>query len=180
CDRALHGSPRMLRTIERASKSTHADKVPLYHLHGYLLPFPNTEAKREAADRLILTEQEYIARTDQPYHWAATILHWALVESPVVFIGCSMVDELCRRALYRTRAQRIEDATAESVRRGRRQSVAKHFAVCKLSDEATNSAIEQSYALLDLNPVWGRNYTTELPDRLSELRKRLAGTKAAR
>ena len=177
CDRAIHGSPRMLRTIERASKSTHSHKVPLYHLHGYLQPFQDTEAKREAADRMILTEQEYIARTDQPYHWAATILHWALVESPVVFIGCSMEDELCRRALYRTRAQRIDDANAESARRGKKHSNPKHFAVCKFSDEATNRFTEQSYALLDLNPLWVRDYkTTELPERLSELRKHLAVT----
>lgn len=173
CDRAVHGSPRALRTIERASKSTDSDKVPLYHLHGFLLPFPNTPAKKEAADRLILTEQEYISRTDQPNHWAATVLHWALGESPVVFIGCSMEDELCRRALYRTRAQRIEDAAAESSRRMAKHSQPKHFVVCSFRDNETNALVTKSLNLIDLNPLWVRNYEEELPDRLRDLRREL-------
>ena len=174
CDRAVHGSPRKLRTIERASKSTDAYKVPLYQLHGYLAPF-KTSAAKEAADNLVLTEQEFNARTDQPYHWAATVLHKTLVESPVLFVGCSMDDELCRRALYRTRQQRIKDGYAESKKRGIAAEKPRHFAVCELAkDENANEFIEQSLRIIDVNPLWVNDIKgKELSSRLGELRKQL-------
>jgi hypothetical protein len=174
CDRAAHGSPRKLRTIERSSKSTETYKVPLYQLHGYLAPF-KTSSRKEAADNLVLTEQEFNARTDQPYHWAATVLHRTLMESPVLFVGCSMDDELCRRALYRTRQQRIADAYAESSSRGKAAERPMHFAVCKIGSELANNYVEQSLRIIDVAPLWIADFRgKELPSRLSQVRKQLS------
>ncbi len=175
CDRTINGSPRQLRTIERATKSSDSGKVSLYHLHGYLQPHSETKPMDEAADQLVLTEFEYTQRNDTPHHWAATTLHWALRECPCVFIGCSMNDELIRRALYRTRAHRIADANAEqSQRRIKRHSRPKHFAVCLWQeDNHIRDTLTRSYNMMDVNPLWISGYG-ELPSQLLKLREEIA------
>jgi hypothetical protein len=62
CDRAGHGSPRILRTIERASTKSKVGKISLYHLHGYITPYEDVDPSVLAPDRLILTEFEYTQR----------------------------------------------------------------------------------------------------------------------
>jgi hypothetical protein len=171
CDRAIHGSPRMLRTIERANKKREAGKTSLYHLHGYLIPHANAEPRMEAADRLVLTEIEYTERNDNPNNWAAITLHWVLREFPVVFVGCSMTDDLVRRALYRSRHERIADAKAESrpsrIEEAKRP---KHFAVCKwLEEKYIREALKKSFSLMDLYPLWVKDYDKQLPERLKQL-----------
>jgi hypothetical protein len=55
-------------------------------------------------------------RNDNPNHWAAATLQWALREFPILFVGYSMTGALVRRALYRSRIERQTDAKAESPR----------------------------------------------------------------
>lgn len=74
CDRACHGSPRILKTVERATKGPKEGKISLYHLHGYLRIEPKSP-NAEAPDRLVFTEDEYLARNDDPYSWANVTLH---------------------------------------------------------------------------------------------------------
>lgn len=174
CDRAIHGSPRKLRTIERATKSSDIGKISLYHLNGYLTPYKKASASKEAADRLVLTEAEYTRRNDSPNHWAATTLHFVLRECPVLFVGCSMDDELVRRALYRTCAGRLTDVGAErEERRIARLTGPKHFVVRKWPrSTATRDALVKSYELMDVSPVWVGAWK-DLPVRLRQLRETL-------
>ena len=65
-----------------ASKNAKAGKISLYHLHGYITPYKDVDPGDEAPDRLILTELEYTQRNDNPNHWAAATLQWALPSSP--------------------------------------------------------------------------------------------------
>lgn len=177
CDRAFHGSPRVLRTIERASKSARRAKISLYHLHGYLTPYRDAGPSDEAPDRLVFTEKEYTTRNDRPNHWASTTLHWTLREYPVVFVGCSMTDTLVRRALYRSREERIIDARAEegSKRRLSRKLRPRHFAVRKLlGNEAARETVVRSYELMDLDVLWVRDFDNDLRKRLEALRRALA------
>lgn len=170
CDRACHGSPRMLRTVERAHKNSHAEKISLYHLHGYL-HIDTLHPEQEAADRLVLTEDEYLERNDNPYSWANVILHWALREFPIVFVGCSMTDELVRRALRRSMRERLAHAAADatpasdSERRWRRQ-----FALTKLEDDETiNRRLNAGLAFLGVWPLWIRDFNADLMARLLEI-----------
>jgi hypothetical protein len=170
CDRAYHGTPRILRTVERSNTETDAEKIPLYHLHGYLQvkkPLPG----HEAADRLVLTEDEYLERNDNPYSWASVIMHWGLREFPVIFIGCSMNDELMRRALRRLAIERIKDLRAE--RGGRSFSEKRwrrHFTVALWSrDLAVNEARNASLASLGVWPLWVKDYDGDLLTRAQEL-----------
>jgi hypothetical protein len=171
CDRAIHGSPRMLRTVERASAEAHVDKIPLYQLHGYLLPPSGASKIRgEAADGLVLTEAEYVARTDGPYAWANVTLHWAVRQFPVVFIGCSMTDDLIRRALHRSCRERTEDYSAKKSGKPLKETVRRrHFAVTRLhKDNEVNQVRNQSAAALGLWPLWVEDYDRDLPTRLRE------------
>lgn len=168
CDRAIHGSPRILRTVERAHKEPHSQKISVYHVHGYLQLAPKVA---EASDSFVLTEDEYLARNDNPYSWASVVLHWALREFPLVFIGCSMTDELVRRALRRSVRERVMHFQAE---RGdspvKEHQWRRQFAITELhKDAAINDAVNLSLAFLGVWPLWVANFEGDLLRRLSEL-----------
>jgi hypothetical protein len=166
CDRAVNGSPKSLRTIERASKSIkNKEKVPLYHLHGYIRPY-KTSSSHEAADVLVLTEREYVERNDDPYNWAAVMLHWALRDSPMIFVGCSMTDSLIRRALFRTRSERLAARKAE----GKNNVTPRHFVVYRFEKHLSRELFEKSMKLLDLNVLWVEDFEKDLPRRFKVLR----------
>ena len=86
-----------------------------------------------------------------------------------------MDDELCRRALYRTRQQRIKDGYAESKKRGIAAEKPRHFAVCELTkDKNANEFIKQNLRIIDVNPLWVNDIKgKELSSHLGELRKQL-------
>lgn len=170
CDRALNGSPRSLRTVERVTKSTEVNKVPIYHLHGHLKPQNGAASKDENRESLILRESEYNQRTDLPYHWASTKLHWALQESPCVFIGCSMTDELVRRALFRTRTDRLKDlSSCRNERKRSKLKRARHFSVCKwIDDPIARDCYVKNLLMIDTSPLWVSGFE-ELPDRIATL-----------
>jgi hypothetical protein len=170
CDRAVHGSPRMLRTVERATQNSVFEKISVYHLHGYL-QMQRSKPDEEASDQLVLTEDEYLERNDDPYSWASVVLHWAVREFPMVFVGCSMTDELVRRALRRSVRERIKHFQAVhpgqhlKEHRWRRQ-----FAVvARDSDNMINQAINARYAYLGVWPLWVDNYESDFLQRMSTL-----------
>lgn len=168
CDRACHGS-RILRTVERATASSEAGKISLYHLHGYL-QLERCLPRKEAADRLVLTEDEYLQRNDDPYSWANVTLHWALREFPVIFVGCSMTDDLIRRALRRSvREQQDQAKAVRSTRRGK-EWWRRQFAVMQLDrNPSINRAVNESLAFLGVWPLWVRDYRSDLLSRLHDI-----------
>jgi hypothetical protein len=131
--------------------------------------------RREAGDRLLLTELEYTERNDNPSHWASAVLHWALREFRMIFVGCSMTDSLVRRALCRTRFERLKDMEAEfrgSLPKSRRKP--KHFVACNTKgDEQLEATLLKSYEEMDLNVLWVKDYEEDLPARLKILRDAL-------
>jgi hypothetical protein len=161
CDRACHCS-RILRTHERSDVAAHAHKIPLYQLHGYLTPWKARDG--EAADRLVFTESEYLERNDNPHFWANIVLHWALREFIVIFVGCSMTDPLIRRALHRTRLERIRDLTAKRKTQAEIDNEAlRHFATCERRTNGLDRIVEDSWSGLGVSPLWVRDLSEELP-----------------
>jgi hypothetical protein len=169
CDHAHHSS-RILRTVERANTETSATKTSVYHLHGYLQPRPRGPG-HETPDRLILTDDEYLDRNDNPYSWASVMLHWALREYPVIFVGCSMSDELVRRALLRSRHERWRDLRAErSNRESREERWRRQYAVMKdPKDDAMKEAQNATLARLGVWPLWVSDYENDLLQRMQAL-----------
>jgi hypothetical protein len=158
-DRARHGSPRILRTVERSTKGVWAGKIPLYHLHG-LLHSCRSPMADEAADQIVLCEDEYHQRTDDPHHFASTTMQWALREFVTVFVGCSMTDELMRRSLFRAKREMESASHAEDSGLPRR-----HFAVLRRpSDDGERLAREHDMKELGVIPLW-LGHWNELPQR---------------
>jgi hypothetical protein len=163
-DRALHGSPRILRTIERASKRRHSGKIPLYHLHGLLLPEAGG-SRKETTDSLVLSEQDYYERTETAHAFATTMILWALREFVCIFVGCSMADELMRRSLYLNVGEQRRARKAE----GRTRMDAHHFAV--VEHGSADRLLEKDLARLGVRPLWVGNCDDELANRLGNLRQ---------
>ena len=169
-DRALHGSPRRFRTIERASKRRHPGKLPLYHLHGLILP-TRADERDDDADSLILCEDDYHARTDDPYSFANTTMQWALRDFVCVFVGCSLDDELMRRALYRAKEEQRKALSSEYGRDAHPEEP-RHFAILKRDTDA--ELLAEDLKLLQVGPLWINDFAgDELPGRLERLRKLL-------
>jgi hypothetical protein len=169
CDRACHGTPRMLRTVERPIKEGDAEKISLYHLHGYLQMKPST-LDDEASDRLVLTEDEYLERNDDPYSWASVLLHWSLREFSLVFVGCSMTDELVRRALRRSVRERIRHLQATRSKGLEEHEWRRQFAVVKWDKKGeVSKAVNANLAFLGVWPLWVENYDADLSRRMSDL-----------
>jgi hypothetical protein len=176
-DRALHGSPRILRTIERASAGRRPDKVNLYHLHGYLMPQKGLPGD-ETADKLILTETEYHDRTDDAYSFANSALLSALREFPCIFVGCSMADELMRRSLYRSLKER-KDALRREGADNQEKRWRRHYAVVKVCKRAcVNTLRDRDLRMLGVNPLWVSNFEVDLPRRLERLSELLRDVSA--
>ncbi|MDM0002813.1 SIR2 family protein [Variovorax sp. J22P240] len=168
CDRAAHTS-RMIRTVERAATELDVDKIPIYQLHGYLLPpDARTGMRGEASDGLVLTESEYLARTDGHYAWANVTLHFAAREMPIIFIGCSMTDDLIRRALLRSCRERMESyAAARPPEAAKEYKFRRHFAVMHLhADEAVNRMRNVGAGMLGVWPLWVSDFHTDLAKRI--------------
>jgi hypothetical protein len=167
-DRARHGSPRIFRTIERASASRRPEKLNLYQLHGYL-KVKQSDPTDEAADKLVLTEPEYHDRTDDPYNFANSSLLWALREFTCLFIGCSMTDELMRRSLYRSLKERTSALQAEGVKlEANEDKWRRHFAVAPF-DPSVNKVRDCYFKMLGVKPLWVEDFHADLPKRLSQL-----------
>jgi SIR2-like domain len=168
-DRAKHGRPRILRTVERASASRERDKINIYHLHGYLRKYRRRPGV-DTPDKLVLTEAEYNRRTDDPYSFANASLLWAMREFNCIFIGCSMTDELMRRSLHRS----FEEITVALQSEGKVLNEAKklarrHYAIIKEEHDENSKALRKlDLSLLGVNTLWVKEWA-EIPDRLQAL-----------
>ncbi len=158
-DRARHGSPRITRTIERASKERHPQKINLYHLHGYLLP-KKRDTRDEAPDRIVLTESDYNRREDDAYDFANSSLLWALREFVCIFIGSSMTDELLRRALFRSLQERKSATRAQGYGA---DNLVRHFAIFRSEEPQINALRYEDLHSLGVNPIWIDDYAADIP-----------------
>jgi len=77
-----------------------ADKLPIYHVHGYL---PNTQSSEIKGHNLIFAEDEYHLSSLSPFSGTATDLVGLLRSATGLFIGLSMSDPNLRRWLDATK-----------------------------------------------------------------------------
>ena len=102
--RARYENGSLLRTVERAAKSPEIGEINVYHMHG-LLRF-DKKARRprsEAADAVVLTEQDYFDFFNDPTSLFNYTFLYLLREFSCLFIGLSMQDENIRRLLHYSR-----------------------------------------------------------------------------
>jgi hypothetical protein len=101
------GSPLIVRTIERPSKSSDPLKISVYYMHGFLrFDSKAGNLRKEAHDKLVLSEHEYFDFFNNPNSlFNYTFLH-LLREHSCLFIGLSMQDDNIRRLLYYSAKER--------------------------------------------------------------------------
>lgn len=159
----------LVRTVERASKSPVPGRINVYHLHGYLrFDAHRGRGDKEAADKLVLTEQQYFDFTTNQVSLSTYTFLYLLRERPCVFIGLSMQDENLRRLLHRSFSERVQ-AYAEEGEHGRAEAKSvRHFAMLRNETNPTRRATERSLARLGVRALWIDEYA-QIPDLLSEV-----------
>lgn len=168
-DAARHGPFRVTRTIERASKAARPGTISLYQLHGYVRAVPGI-AEEEAADHLVVTEQEHHDLTDDPLSFGNAAALRVLREAVCVFVGCSMTDELMRRTLRRWLREHVaalEAAPRPDKPEAAEDRVRRHFAVMLLrGSPEENDLLDADLCLSGVWPLWVQDFDEDLTGRL--------------
>lgn len=173
----------ILRTVESASTNTYSESISVYHLHGYLHFFPG-EHKRDAPEKVVLTEQDYYDFFNRPNSMFNYTFLYLLREYSCLFIGLSMQDENIRRLLHYSKLER-EQSIVE--KRGKRHAsspkeqtrqrltddrkIKRHFAIMKKNEDLLlDQAYEKTLGALGVNLLWVKDFS-EVPGLLGNLYK---------
>lgn len=168
---------RLLRTIERASATSSAHKISVYHMHGFLrFDLKAGDRSKEAPDSVILTEQDYFNFFNDPTSLFNYTFLYLLREAPCLFIGLSMQDENIRRMLHLSRQERVKALISEGVSPSEAGDRAlRHFAVLRRGDVSCNEeAMTHSLARLGTSVLWVDRWD-EIPERLRSLYESTGG-----
>jgi hypothetical protein len=162
----------LVRTVERASKSSSSKRINIYHMHGYLrFDTRANEPDSEAYDKLVFAEQEYFDFFNSPTSLFNYTFLCLLREHSCLFIGLSMKDDNIRRLLHYLRKERVQayEEEKDKERAEIESKVMRHFAILKQSEsEATNQLIEQSLSYLGTIVLWIDKYE-QIPELLSKM-----------
>jgi len=162
------GGKGLVRTVERATKTSSLDRVSVYHPHGFLRFVTGTEeGPEDTSDQLIFTEQQYYDFYDNPYSSFSSTILFLLREHAWLFVGLSMLDEDIRRLLYYSWKEQVQAAAESRGEPDRRE--ARHFALLASSgDEELDRHQRASLLALGVDILWLRGYE-EIPDCLCEI-----------
>lgn len=173
---ARYGSPLLVRTVERASKSSDLAKINVYHMHGFLR-FDSRAGMgdKEASDNLVLTEHEYFDLFNNPLNFFTYTFLYLLREHSCLFIGSSMIDDNIRRLLHYSAKERARGYMDEGKPFDWDTKVVRHFAILERRDsEAVSDAKERTLATLGVRVLWVSSFR-EIPDRLGEMYESAGG-----
>jgi hypothetical protein len=162
---------RLLRTIERASASSNASKINVYHMHGFLRFDQSAgDLSKEAPDTVVLTEQDYFNFFNDPTSLFNYTFLYLLREATCLFIGLSMQDENIRRMLHLSKLERVRALTSEGVSASdARAKSLRHFAILQHNRvSCVDKAIEDSLLPLGTRVLWVDEWA-EIPERLRVL-----------
>jgi hypothetical protein len=162
----------LVRTVERASKSSDPEKISVYHVHGNLRFDPKANRPdKEASDKLVFAEQEYFDFFNSPTSLFNYTFLYMLREHSFLFVGLSMQDDNIRRLLHYSRKERVQ-AYEEEKKRTRdkiESKVLRHFVVLrKFESEAKKQLIERALYYLGTSIIWVDEYE-DLPELLGDV-----------
>jgi hypothetical protein len=156
----IDGHP-IVRTVERASKHSHPEKISVYHMHGNLRFDPKANRPDKEADKLVFTEQEYFDFFNSPTSLFNYIFLYLLREYSFFFIGLSMQDDNIRRLLHYSRKELVQ-AYKEEGKKTRDEiesKVLRHFTILRrFESEAKNQLIESALNYLGALVIWVDDY----------------------
>jgi hypothetical protein len=112
--RALRASDPPPTTSESAAR-----RIPIYHLHGCLVPQPLAQAQspgRESRENLVFPETTYGRISGRVFTWQQTVFLSHAQAHRIVFIGLSMSDQNIRRWLAWCNENAVEEHKLRSRR----------------------------------------------------------------
>lgn len=167
---------RLVRTIERPSASRVADKISVYHMHGFLrFDTKAGDLSKEAPDAAVLTEQDYFDFFNEPTSLFNYTFLYLLREFSCLFIGLSMQDDNIRRLLHYSKVERLRGYLSERVTSVSREKLVRHYAVLKRSGKAhVDEAIEDTLDPLATEVLWVGDYA-EVPVQLAGMYRSAGG-----
>jgi len=90
--------PKLFARVAKSKSFTfNRDKIPIFHLHGYLVP-QNID-KFDEFDDIVFSESDYLSLTHQTHTWAQSTFTYFAQYSTMLFVGLSMADPNIRRWL---------------------------------------------------------------------------------
>jgi hypothetical protein len=163
-----HGIP-LLRTVERASAGSQADKISMYYVHGHLRFDKHFGVRtKEGCDQLVLAEDEFFSAYARPHAIFNYTWLYLLREHPTLFIGFSFSDPNVRRLLWLSCSERAESYAREGVV-ARRSKLVPHFAIWKRRENKSEEPyVEAWLANLGVAVVWVSDYD-EIPEIMSKV-----------
>lgn len=161
------------RTVERATAETHPerDQINVYHMHGYLVTGKNIGDKgTEAADSVVLTEQDYFDFINNPNSLYNYTFLYLLREFNILFIGLSMFDENIRRMLHYSKKERLDSLKHKELSKSEQSRIARrHFAILRRSgNDFADQSLEESLDPLGTHVLWIDDHA-EIPAKLGEM-----------
>jgi hypothetical protein len=155
----------LFRTIESANKLAKLDRIPVYHMHGFLKFYKSDRQDDDETVPCVFTEGEYFDFFNRPHSVFNYTFLYLLREFNCLFVGMSMNDDNIRRLLHYStaeRRQRAKESGQDAERKGLR-----HFAILKRSkssnlDELTDISLRR----LGTRALWIEEFD-EIPDRLA-------------
>jgi hypothetical protein len=86
-----------IQVITQSHQSQANDRIPVYHLHGFLPRKPTREAiksidHRNTKDMIVFSDSSYWEMVSAPCALSNVVFQNALHDSHCIFLGCSMTD----------------------------------------------------------------------------------------
>jgi SIR2-like domain len=100
---------RSYSTIYDSKTKIETNKVPIYHIHGYV-PFNNNPDKR-LFGKVVISEEDYNNLFNDSKHWANIVQLRSLTSTTNIMIGLSLNDPNLRRILDITSKQPVNTKT---------------------------------------------------------------------
>lgn len=160
----------LFRTVETAATTVATDRIPIYHMHGFIPFAPSSSEPPSGDEQLVLTEQQYFDFFNRPNSIFNYTFLYLLREYNCVFIGMSMKDENIRRLLHYSTAERRSAKLGASPTKGEPPATAlRHFAIMRRNKLQTlNRATEVSLRGIGTRTLWIDDFV-EIATRFEEL-----------
>ena len=108
-----HGHPEYPFVQVTRPSNSNGVKTPIIHCHGSVSPIPHKGVPhRDARDRLIFLEEEYLAAASSGAAWAETMFLYYAQCTRMAFVGMSMSDSNVRRWMRATSLEKQKDELA--------------------------------------------------------------------
>lgn len=155
----------LYRTIEGVSKLGIHDRIPVYHMHGFLKFYRSRRPDDDEEVPCVFTEGEYYDFFNRPNSMFNYTFLYLLREFNCLFIGMSMTDENIRRLLHYSTAERRQRAREKG---GSPERLAlRHFCILKRSGSKTRDELTDiSLRRLGTRVLWINGFD-EIPQRLA-------------